>query len=537
MSYITKTLPIPSLKSGYYTPLLLSENPRGKSIEETASDIHTLLTKVFDRRPILRHVVEKYGSMTTYEISRAYAKNPHISTNKTRQNEFIKVFEEECAAILGSVVAHSAAKQLTKCYSLSTTEHHAPITHPNYLNSSMQESIYQADEANFDLENIIVLACSNISFDNYAIPRGLLFNSFINGKASLNQLVFFPRNVRPYPVYNHPAYNDKSIQDAKIRIDSWLREKTIKPKDAEKLYYLLDEIYGQKDVLALPSFSDQITKTNALLWQKLFVDRRAPNMVYLEQERIINKLIIKHHLYESTIVNKILLDPAHQELLEKHFDGIMGAFSLEKKLGTYLFWGMPAGQHYRKKLWKAGNKLVADDGSYEVELTPEAIKKAIENKELIPSTMLSYIILSFYYGLQLRGGYNQTTYLTLMKNAFVNLCRDLNDVENYKACAGVPTKRLSMYRPLLAFIESATGDRTTATSIDIFLYGDKDSLDIMKQNAKNIPFRHAFYRALPSIYRLAYGEHEQDEKLLSVTEKEINAFTGFDKKLLTIAAI
>ncbi|GAC1493590.1 MAG: hypothetical protein NVS1B13_24060 [Flavisolibacter sp.] len=260
-------------------------------------------------------------------------------------------------------------------------------------------------------------------------------------------------------------------------------------------------------------------------------------MVYLEQEGIVNKLLLKHHLYDSTIVNKILFDPLHQELLEKHFDGIMGAFSLKEKLGTYLFWGMPAGQHYRKKMWKNGNKLVAEDGFYEVELTPSAIEEAIASKELIPSTMLSYIILSFYYGLQLRGGYNQTTYLTLMKEAFINLCRDLNDIENYNDCVDVPTMRLSMYRPLLAFIESATGDRAPATSIDLFLYGDKNSLDTMKHNAKNIPFRHAFYRALPSIYRLAYGEAEQDEKLLSVTEKEINAFTGLDKKLITIAAI
>lgn len=536
MSSISKHQTISETKS-YHAPLLLSTTASGKSVEDTARDIHALLTRVFDRRPILRNVVEKYGSMTTYEISRAYAKNPHVATNKKRMDEFIKVFEEECTKILGQEVAKSAAKQLTKSYSISTTEHHAPITHPNYLNSSMQESIYQADEKQHELENIIVLACSNISFDNYAIPRGLLFNSFVDGKQKSNQLVLFPRAVRPYPVYNHPAYNEKAIQDAKTRIDAWIKEKAIKPKDADKLYYLLDEIYGRKDVLSLTTYSDQITKTNSLLWKKLFTDKQAPNMVYLEQEKIVNKLLIKHHLSESTIINKILFDSEHRGLLEKHFDGIMGAFTIQEKLGTYIFWALPPGQRYRKKMWRDGNKLVADDGSYEVELTPAAIKKAIENKELIPSTMLSYIILSFYYGLQLRGGYNQTTYLTLMKDAFINLCKDLNDFENYNECVEVPTMRLSMYRPLVAFIERASGERTPATSLDIFLYGDKDSTEIMKQNAKNIPFRHAFYRALPSIYKLAYAEDEQDARLLSVTEKEINEFTGLDKKLLTFARV
>jgi hypothetical protein len=539
MPSITKHTTITGQKQSYTAPLLLSKNPRSKDLRAAADKVQSMRKKVLERRPALYNILQNIGPLTMYKISENYANTVSPITTLDRKNEFIKIFSEEVAKLLGQGVAQSAARQLSEHYFVSTAEHHTPLTTPDYLNSSVHYALYASDAKNSKLENIIVLACANISFDNYASPRSLVFNSFSGNKTVLNQLPLFPRSVRANPVVYHPSYTTQSIQDAKLKIDGLLREGAIKPKQAERLYFLLDRIYARNDILNLPYFSDQITKTNYILWNTLFffLDKYAPNLIYLEQERVVNRLLIDHHMHKNTIINNILFNPKCHELLEKYFDGISGAFNLEKRVGTYLFWALPPGQKYRQKLWREGNKLVSEDRSYEVELTPDAIQQAIINKELIPSSMLDYILLSFYYGLRLHGGINQPTSLTQMKIAYLSMLHELGDIENIKLCLDIPTTSLAMHRPSLAFLRNHEDALIPASSLDILLYGNEDSWKIMKQNAQSLTYEEMLVRNLPNLYQFVYDKNERDESLMEVTEEDIDAATGLDKKIQAFAKI
>ncbi len=510
-----------------------------KNFEETSAKLNMLRSKVLERRPALSGILQKLGPMTMYQIAENYAKDSAASENAQRKNEFIGAFSSEVSKVLGQGVAQSVARQLSEHYYVSTAEHHSPLTTPDYFNSSVHHALYASDAKNSKLENIIVLACANISFDNYASPRGLVFNSFSESKPTLNQIPLFPRSARSCPVVHYPAYTKQSITDAKLKIDSLLRDGTIQPKIAEKLYFLLDGIYARNDVLSITNFSDQITKTNYILWHKLFffLGDYTPNLVYMEQERIVNKLLVDHHLHQSTAINNFLFNPDYHKLMEKYFDKIEGAFSLADRTGTYLFWALPPGQKYRMKLWKEGNKLVSEDRSYEVELTPDGIAQAINNKELIPSSMLDYVLLGFYYGLRLHGGVNQPTTLSKTKIAYLKMLNELGDRKSIEEIIDIPTTSLSMHRPSLAFLKSQGSILTPASSIDILLYANENSWSVMKQNSKNITYGEVLFRTLPNLYKFVYSKDERDEDLMTVTEDDIDAITGLDKKIIPLAEI
>ncbi|HSW47798.1 MAG TPA: hypothetical protein VLG67_01845 [Candidatus Saccharimonadales bacterium] len=510
------------------------------SFEETSTKLNMLRTKVLERRPALSDILHRLGPMTMYQIAESYAKDSNTAMIELeRKNEFIQTFSSEVAKILGQGVAQSTARQLSEHYYVSTAEHHSPLTTPDYFNSSVHHALYASDAKNSKLENIIVLACANVSFDNYASPRGLVFNSFSGTKPGLTQIPLFSRSVRSCPVVYYPSYGKQAIQDAKLKIDSLLREGSITPKNAEGLYFILDSVYSRNDVLNLSNYSDQITKTNYILWNKLFffLGDYTPNLVYIEQERVVNKLLLEHHIYQNTIIHNILFNTDYHTLMEKHFDKIEGAFTLDERTGTYLFWALPPGQKYRVRLWKEGNKLVSEDRSYEVELTPDSLAKAITNKELIPSTMLDYILLAFYYGLKLHGGVNQPTVLSKTKIAFLRMLNELGDRMSIQECIGVPTTALSMHRPSLAFLKSPKNTLTPASSIDILLYGNKNSWNVMKQNSKNITYGEILYRTLPNLYKFVYETDEQDKQLMNVSESEIDAITGLDKKIIPLAEV
>ncbi len=534
-----RTQSISTIPYNYDVPALPTPQVRKKSYAETFRKLNAMRQKLFERRPGLYNITQKLGPMTMYQISESYAKTSIPDVLTERKNEFILAFSDEVAKILGQGIAASAARQLAEHYYVSTAEHHSPITTPGFFNTSVHSALYAAKARNSKLENVIVLACANISFDNYSSPRSLVFNSISENKAELNNIPLFPRSARPCPVINYSGYTQQSIQNAKIRVDNLLRGETITRKVAEKLYFLIDKIYGRADILSLPSFSDQITKTNSILWNKLFffLGKYIPNLIYLEQERLVNRLLLAHHIHKKTPIHNFMFDSKFHELMEKHFDGIGGAFSLKEKIGTYLFWGLPPGQRYRVSLWKEGKKLISEDKSYEVELTPAGIAQAIERKELIPSTMLDYILLSMYYGLRLHGGVNQTTTLTKTKTAYISVLKDAGDIENAKQSKNVVTTGLSMTRPSLAFLKSPDGLLVPASSLDILLHGDEHSWQAMKQNAKNITYEETFLRSLPSFYRFVYKKDEQDKDLLSLSELDIDKFLGLDKKIVPFAEI
>ncbi len=496
---------------------------------------------VFATRPNIGNFYTQIGETPLYNYSRTHTYENKNKIAKVRRTEFITTLKEEIRKVLGTEIAESVAKQLKDNHGVSTVQHYSPLGHPDTLNATLTNALPYFGMNQPFLKNVIVFPCAGVSFNNTKFPRGHLFHAKNkSGEVSTEQITFFGHTVDARPVLHHAPYSHEDITAAKNSLNQLLREGKIDKETFDKISTVITEIYGSIHVLSADDYVDQLTITNYWLFKKLFegYNKPVPNMVYLAQEKVVLQLLLDHHLNKKTSINRMLFEEKLWVLIEKHFEGVTGAFSREKELGTFLFWGIPADGKYRLQLWRDGNFLKSKDGSYKVELTPEAIKQAIINKELIPSVMLTFSVLACYYGLILGGGYEQTYYLTQTQINYSLIMQEIGDQESFDAVQGLKTTNLVIPRPLMFYLDGQKNTRYPATGLDLLIHSQlgkkwNQILDATKQITMNLFIE----RTLPSIYREYCKDATNYKTFASLTERDIELFNGLDKKIPSLAAI
>jgi hypothetical protein len=498
----------------------------------TDSSFQCIKTAVLSKRPVLNELITKRGSKSLYDYTKDYISvnlNPPI---QKRQDELITTFQAAVAKLLGADIAVKAAKQLEKYYYVSTADHHGPICHPFFVNANLLLVAPYQEINDPALQYVIVLACASISFRNSSFPRGLLFHNSAAANLPLERVAFFPASMRACPVFNWRAYTLSEVDEIKRTVQNKVKAKTLPGDVAEKITQLMDQVYLNPVALAQKTFSDQTTVNNYALWQRFFpANNPAPaNLICLEQETLVMQLILNYHLNQDTTIYHILFDSTYDPLMMQYFENVMGAFSVEHHWGSYLFWAMPPGSKYRVQLWKKDNWLVSDDGSYKVELTPTAIRTALEAREIFPTTLLDFIVLSFYYGLKCVGGFNQINYLTDMKNNYIKMQVDRENYKSIEVCARAQTKEMNDGFTL-AFLQAQQATYA-ATGLDFILYGQSDTWQKLVQTIKAITVEEAFYPLLPELYRVIYNEKNRLPQLTNITDADLMEISGVSKKII-----
>jgi len=491
-----------------------------------------LKEKVLEKRPVLREILNKRGDKNLFDYAKEYISVNLNNPIRFRQDELISTFKEEVAKRLGDEVAEGAARQLENYYFVSTTYHHGPLLHPFFINGNLAEAAPYFEMADPLLKYVVVLPCANISLNNSSYPRGILFNSCKNGVIKTHRIPFFPANMRLCPVYNFRQYTKEDIDRARQLLRAEVADNDIPQEEADRVSQIIDEIYDQPEIYACDNYSDQVTKTNFKIWKKFFgqsVDK-SPDLIYIEQEAVVARLLIKYHIHGDSTITHVLFDNNYDNLVEQYFDDIQGAFSKKSKYGTYLFWALPKGAKYRIQLWKEGNKLVSEDRSYEIELTPEKIEEALAKKELIPSMMLTFIVLSFYYGLKCLGGFSQVNYLTFMKNAYIKMQTERGNYRSIEVCARAQTKEIGGDFTI-TFIKGPNGEMLPATGIDLILYGDDKTWPTLMEESKTIGLDEAISPMMPEFYSILYPEVERDPELSAITSTDITKLIKLDSKI------
>ncbi len=500
--------------------------------KDLAERFARLKERVLVKRPVLKSILEKKGNKPLFDYASEYVDvnlNPPIMR---RQNELLSTIHEATDERYGQVVADSVMRQLEKHYFVSTADHVGPVVNPFAVNANLLTATASMGHTDPDLQNVIILACANISLNNHTFPRGLLFHTYRNDTLEEHRLSFLPSNSHAASTYTFRPY----LPDEVTKIRKVLREKTRDgnvPTDiSTRLDAIIDEIYNVKEVFQCASFREQVAMTNMKLWEKFFEKSNAklPRLVYLEQEDIVVRLLTKYHLNEDTVVNHILFDPKYEPFVSTYFQGIFGSFSEKDQTGTYLFWARPEGGKVNLQLWRKGNKLVSADGSYEVELTPDAIRTAMESRVLIPGLLLNFITICFYYGLKCLGGFNQVNYLTLMKNAYIRMNVDLENYRSIEVCARAQTKEICD-GPSFTFLGYGKGEMTLADGLDLILYGQEDSWSRLQTLCREITIDESLNPLMPEMYAVSYDQNELEPDLLSITANDVNQLTGLDKKM------
>lgn len=493
---------------------------------------------VLSKRPVLKEILEKHGDKNLFQYAQDYISVNLPPAIKERQDEFLGTLKEEVERLLGGEVAQSVVDQLRDYYFVSTADHHGPLTSPFFLSGNLLMSAPYKELKDPKLQNVIALACANVSLNNSSFPRGLLFHSFANGKTDLHRLSFLPSNSHSSTVYNYRPYTEAEIKKVKTLLNEKVNQGLVKKSEQEQINQLLDEVYATPQVLAAKNYSDQVTITNFELWKRYFAKCKhkhtPPNLIYLEQESLVVQLLIKHHLYRDTVVQRILFNPSYYEPIVKYFENIMGAFCRAHNYGTYFFWYIPEKNDRRIQMWLENGKLVAEGGIFEMEFTPEAVQKALEEKKIMPSMLTIFLVLSFYYGLKCLGGFSQVNYLTEMKNAYIKMNADLGNYRSIEMCARAQTKELCEFTT--AFLQTPEGT-IPATGLDLILHGDENTWDFFVDESKQITLGEAFSPLYPEFYRIIYAEGQRDADLMDITDKDITQMAGLEQKIRPCAIL
>lgn len=504
----------------------------------TPEKFNRLKEAVLSKRPVLKEILERHGDKNLFQYALEYISVNIPPAIKERQEEFLGTLKQEVSRLLGDEVGESVANQLREYYFVSTADHHGPLTSPFFLSGNLLMSAPYKDLKDPKLQNVIALACANVSLNNSSFPRGLLFHSYANGKTDLHRLSFLPSNSHSSTVYNYRPYNEADLKKMKTLLNEKVNGGLVKKTEQDQLVQLLDEVYASPKALAAKNYSDQVTITNFDLWKRYFAKCKhkhtPPNLVYLEQETLVVRLLIDHHLYRDTVVQRILFNPSYFASIAKYFENIMGAFCREHNYGTYFFWYIPEKNDRRIQLWLENDKLVAEGGGFEMPLTPEAIQKALDEKKIMPSMLTIFLVLSFYYGVKCLGGFSQVNYLTEMKNAYIKMNADLGNYRSIEMCARAQTKELCEFTT--AFLQTPEGT-IPATGLDLILHGDENTWDFFVDESKQITLGEAFSPLYPEFYRIIYAEGQRDAELMEVTDTDITRMAGLEQKIRPCAIL
>ncbi len=513
-------------------------------MEETQENLQKNFSKlkevVFAHRPVLREILEKYGKKSLFDFIANYTTAPSATPAKIRKEAVLKIIQEEVEKKLGSKeLAAEVVQQMRHYYYVSTTDHYGPLYHPWVLNFNLVTAMSYLDNPDPELKHIVTLACSNVSLNNFSFPRGFAFTSNATGKLKSNRLSFLPSNSHSFPVYGFRAYRADEVTKVKKQLQEKVKNKEVLAEEAGALTKIIDEVYGNERVLAQTSYADQVTMTNYALWNKLVPSQNGKQVsfVYLEQEWIVARLLIEHHLYADTTINHLLFDEEAETMLENNFYGLPEAFSKREKVGTYLFWALPrVNCNHRLKLWKQGRYLVDDDGIYKVELTPDAIRDALLKKELIPSVLLTFMTMSFYHGLTCLGGLGQINYLPRLKEAYLKLQEQRGDKISVEVCEPVPTKQLGG-EVTVALTHTSQGDTAPATLFDLLLHRRDDMWRTLNEQAQTISLEEAIVPMFPEDYPMVCPQEQREDAVSALSPKTVTKLMGLDHKIKPCAFI
>ena len=475
-----------------------------------------LIQAVLNRKPVLKQIYQNGNQPIAEYIANSLTRQSPTS----KKEELIQTYQEEVTKRLGEQAGQEAGAQLSKYYQLTTAHHHHATSHPFFFNWDIVNSIIYGQHANPILKNVLVLGCANVTMSNSSFPRGHIYH---NQHGEVSHLSLIPSTQSQACIYNTKAYTPKDLERVKqsnFDLDS---------KRRQTLNQIIDEVYGSDQVLNQKYYTDQITVSNFLLWQKYFKFSKPIGLIYITQEDLVSQLLIKHHIEESTDIHKIIFGPQYENLIKKYFNGIIGCFNLQKQTGTYLFWGTPDEHNRRVGLIKENDFLVSLDGNYKLELTPQAIKQALNNGQIIPGMMLTFMVLSFYYGLKCLGGFDQPNYLTQMKQAFVAMQTEAGNIESANYAAKTITNELG--GDFVLALLKHNNKLSPATCLDLILEEDKNSLAILNEQMYHITIQEAILPLLPEFYQMTYSSEEQDKDLAQIKADDVLELSGLGKKI------
>ena len=374
---------------------------------------------------------------------------PNVSAFQDNQ-DFILEVANYTRETLGHELGEAISEDLHELPQVLTANHHGIDTFAQSTQSNLLFSMRKKADGS-PVRTVPVLACGSVPMNNLTYPRGFLIyaGSAASGEGGVLKLPLFPDSYKRKLVSIAGPFTTDMLCRSRARAKNLMESDKLNPCIESALNKVFDdcENIGQE----FPGYSRQATIANHRFWRHLFQDgTRGSDLVYLELENIVSRLLEKDLFDQSTISHQLLFDPELRGKLIENLDGQRGCWHHEKlssrcsdfldvkgpsttdsTQGTIFFWGVD--EKGRKiplcliedlKAASAELRGVDDSGKlFTCPLTPADINRGLQDGRLLPSIFTSYLVVSIARGISCIGGYYQAEYLPIMQTAVIDALR------------------------------------------------------------------------------------------------------------------
>jgi hypothetical protein len=374
------------------------------------------------------------------------------------RNDLLEVVYRYVAPLLSEAVAEKAVQELEILPAILTANHHGV----DFLAQSLQGSFL------FSLRlvggkpatTVPVFACGNVALNNSTYPKGLLLydiNQFSTYHKIPIRIPVFPDRWKRMSVCLVNSYDEKMLARSKKYLFSNLQQQIITPILANTANKILEEDYLNNTVISLKKYSQQAVILNNRIWKRCFQEPdKAPEMIYLELEKITTLLLYLDLRNENSLIWQMLFNPLIRSKIIYHLDGTRACWDQAKLnnrfflkpdntlnnnggCGTNFFWGIDdAGcriplilicDNIHQEPVLCGRD---DEGNIlKFPLNPDSIINELKSGRLLPSLITCYSIIAFSRGISCCGGYFQAEYLSNIQDVIVNTLNEIIDFSDF----------------------------------------------------------------------------------------------------------
>lgn len=358
------------------------------------------INEIVRRYPQMQPIIEFEG--TVKEFYDQYSL-PYKAMDLGRRDFFIQAVKDAAGHAFSNGDCDLIEMGLKKNYLISSAEHHASISYNETLNIVLNQYLIQR----YHNSPLISLSCATTTLNNELYPRGIFYKN--------HKIAFTPKR----PVF---AYNSQSIilenfisKINNLRCDNEISE--------EEHFFLKVWFIKEFEKLANHSFVDQISILNYDLWQSFLSDSvKYPGLNYymIPVENVVhNLLIMDYNSANPSWVFRLLFNTESLDKMKQAFNGLRSCWDVEKKIGTFFFWGFKEnGRPVR--LFLKGSYLVSECGSIQIKFDADNIIDNIKKKIIVTSSTLFFLYVVFYCGVTTLGGILQVNYLTKLKQRILD---------------------------------------------------------------------------------------------------------------------
>lgn len=417
-------------------------------------------------------------------------------------DDVLRVIKDETARILGDDIASATHSALQTQKWVNTADHHGLVNHPYFYATALARS---HERVRSDAQVTVTLPFGGVSLGNDSFPRGFYFHD----REMQEQRIFFKSlKDRRMPLYALLPIE----RDALVRERDRARSLPLTRSAHERLHNLFDAFLSDERVWNQDTYSAQLTAMNAVLWRTLFGDTRG-DLVHLEMDSVVRRLLIDKHLVSNTEVFKLIFDPKWRDTFVTLLSGIPGSHDDES--GTHLFWYIDTYAKTRRGLVISGETLTTREGDVVIPLTPESILEGLEDRTLMPSTALALIILHGVEKLACGGGPSQLQYLSETMRQWQKLLEQ-NNISTNTPTSQIWCEACSLFK----VTHDTDPQQKNATIIDLFLYGENHA-DITDTALASTPISVLTDAMMPILYELFTREKAEDAPISDIASLRV----------------